>query len=152
MENSTLDSNISEGISFTENMRSYLVSSAKWAKFLAILGFIYIGFMVIAAFSAGTLFSALGSMGGRSMGGALPGAAFTVTYLVVAVIYFFPILYMYKFATNALSATEGNDQYKIEESLHNLKRMYQFMGILTIIAIGVTIIAFLIAIVGAAVM
>jgi len=59
---------------------------------------------------------------------------------------------MYKFATNALSATEGNDQYKIEESLHNLKRMYQFMGILTIIAIGVTIIAFLIAIVGAAVM
>lgn len=150
MENSTLDTNIGETLNFTDNMKSYLVSSAKWAKFLSILGFIYIAFIVIGAFSAGSILGAMGSMGGRNMAGALPGAFITGSYLVFAAIYFFPVFFMFKFASSALKSVENNDQHQMESSFHNLKRMYQYVGIFTVISLAIALIAFVVLVVGGA--
>ncbi|MEY3444664.1 MAG: hypothetical protein RLZZ519_2945, partial [Bacteroidota bacterium] len=37
------------GLQLSQNSTSFLESTAKWARFLSILGFIGIGFMVLAA-------------------------------------------------------------------------------------------------------
>jgi len=80
----------------------YLTEAAKWAKFLAIVGFIFCALIIIAAFFAGTLLSGYFSQIGATEAGAeltSAGTTFiTIYYLIVAVIYVFPCLYLYNFA------------------------------------------------------
>ena len=53
MENETISENQeNSGISLNEEIKEYLMETAKWAKFLSILGFIGIGLMFL-----GVLFS-----------------------------------------------------------------------------------------------
>ena len=86
----------------TENSKSFLKETAKWAYFLSIMGFIGIALLVLLALFMGTLFAKLGSLGGGVAAmGALGGGFITTIYLVFAVIYFFPVYYLYQFASKA---------------------------------------------------
>src|SRR5882672_6038048 len=81
---------------------SYLSDTAKWAKFLAIVGFIVCGLIVLVAFFAGSILSATFSRYGMEGGSAASsvGSAFiTIIYILVALLYFFPCLYLFRFAT-----------------------------------------------------
>jgi len=48
----------------TENSKSFLKETAKWAYFLSIIGFIGIALLVLLAIFMGTFFAKLGSLGG----------------------------------------------------------------------------------------
>jgi hypothetical protein len=48
-----------ETLLITEDIRSYLYESAKWSKFLAIVGFIFTFFMVLAALSISAIMGAM---------------------------------------------------------------------------------------------
>lgn len=150
MENSTLDSNVDQDIHFSQSMKEYILSTAKWSRFLSILGFIGIGFMVIGAFTVGFFVnnSASAFGGGQSAMSGIPSFLFTVLYLIFAAIYFFPVYFLFKFSSNAIKAVNNNAQSQMEESLHNLKRHYQFIGILTIIVLSIYLLIFLIGIAG----
>jgi hypothetical protein len=67
-----------------------LDTTVYWAKFLAVMGFIGIGFMVISAFFMMTV--DLNS----PLAGNFLGIAFL--YILFAFLYFFPVNYLYKFA------------------------------------------------------
>ncbi len=41
-----------ETLIISEDIRSYIYESAKWSKFLSIVGFVFTGLMVLVAFSA----------------------------------------------------------------------------------------------------
>ncbi|MFC3158235.1 hypothetical protein SAMN05443633_110111 [Chryseobacterium arachidis] len=119
--------------------KSFLGEAAKWTTFLAILGYIGIGFMVIAALFMMTLGASMSSYNSMMpMGG---GAIFSVFYLVLAGLYFIPINYLYKFSSNMKEALRSNNQTSLTKSFEYLKSHYKFIGILTIIVFSIYILA-----------
>jgi hypothetical protein len=129
----------------------FLGESARWARFLAILGFIMCGLIALFGLLAGTILT--GTMSSMNMGGAsmLGGSLGALVYIGAAIICFFPFLYLYRFATKIRVALGNNDQVTLSESFKNLKSYFKFYGILSIIALGFYAIALIALILGAAV-
>ena len=59
-------STLNQNLEITQVTKSIFLETAKWAKFLAILGFIGMGIMVIAGFFMGAIMSSLGSLSSYS--------------------------------------------------------------------------------------
>jgi hypothetical protein len=128
----------------------YLKEAARWAKFLAILGFIFCGIFALAGLFAGSLIASMYSSAGLGRGGAVGGAFYSVIYLLIALLYFFPCLYTYNFGRKAQIALRSNDQVQLNQSFKNLKACYRFLGILTIIWLGLCLLGLVFAIIGLA--
>ncbi|RYY60846.1 MAG: hypothetical protein EOO05_08480 [Chitinophagaceae bacterium] len=144
------------GLSIDTNSKLHLSEAARWAKFLAIVGFIVIGLIVLFGVFFGSLFGSLARSGsgmyGDSMGagmGAL-GVFGAVMYIIVALIYFFPCLFLYRFATKMKAALVTNEQDTLNASFQNLKAMFRFIGILTVIFLVIWVLAILASLLGAA--
>jgi hypothetical protein len=122
-----------------ETNREYLYDTARWAKFLAIVGFIMCALLVVIGLFAGTMMSNMSSRMqdmqgfGDSNPGAGMGMIMTIFYILIAVLYFFPCLYLYRFSTGMIDALADNDQGTLTSSFSNLKACFKFVGILTII-------------------
>ena len=69
-----------EQLTLNNNSKSFLRETAKWAKFLSIMGFIGIGFMVIFSFFAGTILQNLPNAQTLPMD---MGVTLTITYLII---------------------------------------------------------------------
>ncbi len=125
-------------LEFTKESKIFLKEATKWAKFLAILGFIGVGFMIIVGLAFGSIMStfnpALEDM-------PFPSFAFGFIYIIIAIVYFFPVLFLYRFVTYGQKALSSSDPGQLSEAFKNLKSHYQFIGILAIIFIGLYIIA-----------
>jgi hypothetical protein len=128
----------------------YLAEAAKWAKFLAIMGFIFCALMVIFALFAGTFlstyFNQLETTSTSNMF-AMSGGVITVMYILIALLYFIPCLYLFNFASKMQTALRNNDQVNLNASFRNLKGCFKFWGILLIIMLCVYAIAITFAIV-----
>lgn len=109
----------------------YLNETGKWANFLAILGFCMIGLIVLVGVFAGTIFS--------SFGGAMPypGIMMTIIYIVMGLVYFFPVYYLFKFASKVRPALISKNAQDLEAALENLKSHYKYIGILMIITLSI---------------
>lgn len=130
--------------------KSFLRETAKWANFLSILGFIGIGFIVLAIIA----FLSLGtnSIFGNSIDPGLDtfeGFLVAIIYILVGLFYFFPIYYLNRFAANMKNALNRNDNQRLTEAFGYLKSHYKFIGIFTIIILGIYILIFLFAMLGA---
>lgn len=118
--------------------KSHLMESARWGKFLAIIGFILCVLMVVMGIFFGTFMSRLYSRDaypGMSDGGNAVTAAMVFLYLIIAVINFFPCLFLFRFATGMKAALNGNDQNTLNTSFQNLKALLRYVGIITIIVL-----------------
>lgn len=123
------------------NARSFLQSTAKWGKFLAIIGFVFIGFMVVGLLFGSAFFSAMSE--GAGFGGSMGGGFFSIMYLVFALLYFFPVLYLYKFSTKMESGLKLRNEELVTDSFKNLKSLFKFMGVLTIVMLAFYALLFL---------
>lgn len=133
-----------------ESAKDFLKETAKWAYFLSILGFIGVGFFVIIAIFAGTIFSTLGStMPGMGAYGGSFGVVMSVMYLVLAAVYFFPVYYLFKFSSNAKKAFRENDSEALTTSFGYLKSHYKFIGILMVAMLVLYGLFFVLAMFGA---
>lgn len=119
----------------------YLSETARWAKFLSIVGFVVCGFMVIFSLFFGSImsmFSKLNSssdaFGGSTM--ALGSYAFSIVYIIIALLYFFPCLYLFNFSSKMQTALRNNDQINLNAAFGNLKSCFKFVGILTIVVLS----------------
>ncbi|MEO1050546.1 MAG: DUF5362 family protein [Bacteroidota bacterium] len=139
-----LDSTSSSGggLSINGESKAHLDEIKKWVKFLSILGFIFVGFMVLIALFMGTVFSSLGA------DLPLPGILFTFMYLVIAALYFFPILYLFKFSSALKTALASDNEQALAEAFGNLKSHYKFIGILSIIVLGLYALGFFLGLLG----
>lgn len=144
--NLPLDHGTVDRLRFDTPSLDYLSETARWAKFIAIVGFVFIGLMVIAAFAIGSFMSSMPS----SELYPIPSGFFTGMYLVIALIYVFPVLYLYRFATKMQAALKSQDQSVLQDALANLKAHYKFIGILMLIIIGLYAIGILFALIGGA--
>lgn len=108
---------------------SHLKETAMWCKFLGIVGLVISVILGVFSLFAGTLLQS-------ASGGVMPtGSGFTLTvvYLIIAAVYFFLSLYMFRFATNMKQALLTIDQNTFNSALLNLKLAYRIMGVITAI-------------------
>lgn len=121
----------------------YLKESAKWCKFLAIIGFVGIGLMVLAG-----LFMMIGMSSFESANMPVPMTAFSIVYILIAAIYFFPVYYLYQYATKTSVALRSRNQQLLTDGLENLKSHHKFLGIFALIVISIYALIFVFAIIG----
>jgi hypothetical protein len=112
----------------TEKSRNYLKTASFWSKLMAILQFVIVGFMVLAALVMLTTGSFLGDYSEIP----IPFSLIGLFYLVLAVLIFFPSLYLYRFAKKAVNALTINDTLELEGAFKNMKCYWKFIGIMTI--------------------
>jgi hypothetical protein len=115
---------------------SYLGETARWARFLSIVGFVLCGVMIIFALFAGSIlstFSRLGNADALSSTMGVGGAFVSLIYIVIALLYFFPCLYLFNFSAKMQTALRNNDQTNLNVAFSNLKSCFKFVGILTIV-------------------
>ena len=137
MENTTLEQNMGysgSGLVIDIESKSYLETAAKWAYFLSILGFIIIAFVfVVGVFSSFVFGSAMSGLDdSRGIGQGL-GALIGIFYILFGALYFFPVLFMFRFSSKMKRGLRENHQSLVTEGFKNLKNLYKFMGILTIV-------------------
>jgi hypothetical protein len=137
-ESSAKQKNVDSKIELTNESISYLNETRKWTIFLAILGFIFLGFMVIMSFSFGTLFS---TFGGEGINPPFPGFLFAGIYLLMVVIYFFPILYLYKFSSFTKKGLIEKNETLLTLAFKNLKSHYKYIGVFTITILSIYLLA-----------
>lgn len=134
------------------NNTSFLTEAAKWGKFLAIIGFIICGLIVLCALFASTFLSvAFRQVDSQFAGlGSAGGVIISIYYLVVGLLYFFPSLYLFNFASKMQTAIRNNDQDSLNHSFKNLKSCFKFWGILIIIGLCIVGIAIIFGTIGIA--
>ena len=128
----------------TEKAIGFLSETAKWAKFLSILGFIMVGLMVIGALSISMMMSI---PGGGSLTGGMSTGLLTVVYLIMAGVYFFPVYYLFKFSQNLSAAISSGSSDSYEKAFEYQKSQYKFVGIMAIVVLSLYLIIILVAIV-----
>ncbi len=140
------------GLSIEPVTKMHLSETAKWARFLAIMGFIGMGLIVIVFIFAGVFFGAMSSSVPvnrelRTTTGLAASMQFIFLILMV-VLYFFPTLFLFRFATRMKAALAADDQEALNTSFQNLKKLFRFIGILTIIFISLYAIVIFAALLG----
>lgn len=116
----------------SDQAKKHLLEASKWANFIAIVGFIAIGLLIIMSFSIGAILANLpeGSLGG------LPPKFFSFFYLIAAGIYFIPVFFLFQFAQKTKQALIEDDHNLLTFGLKKLKSHYKFIGILFIVLIA----------------
>lgn len=108
-----------------------LNDAGKWGKFLAIMGFVTMGFMVLAGFVMSIVMAFVPMPSGNPF--PFPPFLFGFFYLLLALIYLFPVLYLYRFSTGIKQAILLKNQEQLTKAFFYLKALYRFIGILTIV-------------------
>ena len=127
-------------LKLTDTDQANLLETAKWGKFLGIVGFIMSGFIVLAGLA----------MFGGAFGGVYPGlgGGVGIVYVLMSLLYIFPSLYLFRFSTQVKQGILSNDQDQCSEAYTNLKRLFVFMGIMTIVVLSLYALAILFMIMG----
>ena len=147
----TFDNNTIQqsSLEINEEIKSNLITYSKWSAFLSILGFIGIGFMVLAAFGMFIFSSFMGGMsefgqmrgmnGMGAFGGMVGFGWIGFFYLILAAMYFFPIYYLLKSSIKMKRGINASDQLSFNLGFHYLKSHYKFIGIFTIVIMSLYI-------------
>ena len=109
------------------DIKRNLMETAQWSKFLAIICYIGMAFFVIIGL---LMFVGIPFMQTKLQ--AVPMYVFGIVYLIMAVIYYFPTTYMYRFAKHIKQGVLTDDEAVLSDGFNNLKKLYRFTGILTI--------------------
>ena len=126
----------------------YLRETAKWGKFLAIVGFIMCGLIVLGGIFAGSIFAASGSQFGSAYSAGF-GVGAAVLYICLALVCFLPYLFLFRFSSQMLAALRTNDQQLLTSSFRNQKSCYKYVGILTMVLLVIYALIFVFAGLGA---
>ncbi len=136
---------------------AHILETAKWAKFIAIVGFVVVAFLLVLAFFMGFFLPSINSaelenLNANEMGGlmSMMGPMLSVIYILIALLYFFPVLFLFNFSNMAMKAIKQNDNELLNSSFNQIRRHFKFIGILTLIGVLVYAIIFIGSILGGA--
>ena len=122
------------GISINEEIKEYLLVTAKWAKFLSILGFIGIGLMFLVILISMVVNSSSYSSYGYNRSNASVVSFFM--FIIIAIVYFFPINYLFRFSNEVKRGIDFENQDSFTEGIRNLKSHYKYVGIAAIVVLS----------------
>jgi len=134
--------NETQRIELGQEAIGYLNITRKWTMFLAILGFIGLAMMIMAGVAISTLLPLLGA---NTQIGAPEVTVVMVVMLLISALYFFPVLFLYRFSVHTRHAVETLSPEQLSKALKNLKSCFRFIGIFTIVIICLYILIFILA-------
>jgi hypothetical protein len=121
---------------------SHLNTTRKWAMFVAIIGFIFLGLVIVMGAIAGTFLTTFSS-GEKGLG--IPESLMFIPFLLIALICLFPILFLFRFSKHALHAIQTLDKLSFNKAIKNLKYYFAYIGIIIIVIFSFYIIVLIVA-------
>ncbi len=116
-------------------------TAGTWAYFIGIIGFVMWVLLLISfiyQISSGELSMAMAMMPGNFFG------VMITVYLVIFIIGFFFNFFLVKFGMHARKVGMGGGAHSLSESIVNLKNLFLFWGIITIVSLVLLFILFLV--------
>lgn len=140
-----------KSITLSDDALRQISQTAKWAQFLAIIGFVLTALIVVAGLFMGSFMSIFKEMSGNTQMPPMPFAVLSVVYVIMGGVYFIPSWFLYKFSTETRKALLGNDEEILTQAFANLRRTFKFLGIMTIVIVGLYVLVLIAVMIGAAV-
>lgn len=133
MENSENIQSVNQTLTDDSKIKTYLLEVSKWGKFLAIVGYIGIAVLAIVAIAliVVSFITSIKLDVGLSLG------TFGVIYFALAILYYFPVKFLYKFSIQIKKGLEADNNQDITLGFENLKSLFKFLGILTIVILSI---------------
>jgi hypothetical protein len=135
-----------ENLNLNETSVFYLQIIRKWTKIISIIMFVMIGIMLLFGIVMSLAMNTITSEE-LKMPLPFPIGAMAMMYVLMAVLYFFPVFYLYKFSQHLETALYGHSDEELNTALRYLKNHYNLVGILMIVGIALMILAFFVAII-----
>jgi hypothetical protein len=120
-------------IEIDEKTLKHLNTTRKWAMFLAIIGFIVLGLIIVIGLIAGTFLTVF-NLSDKGIG--VPESLMFIPVLLIALIYFFPVLFLFRFSKHTGHAIQTLDKEDLHKAVRNLKSYFVYIG--TLIILGIT--------------
>jgi len=136
-----LDNETSQELSLSSQAVDHIRVMAKWGRFLSIVGFVFIGLMVLTALFMGTFIARAGGLG-------MSGVGVTFVYLLFAALYLYPTWQLNHFSRKAKSAIALNSGHELADAFQGLRGFFAFFGILTAIILGLYALILVIGLLG----
>lgn len=133
MENSENNEQVENSYVGNLQINDFLLETSKWGKFLAILGYIGMGIQVLLAIFMMFVYSRLGNLPESDFPMGLMG----IFYLIIPVIYYFPVTYLYRYSVQIKQGVNSKDLSTVTSGFQNLKSLFKFLGILAIVMISI---------------
>jgi hypothetical protein len=114
----------------------------KWTMFIAIIGFILLGLLLIIGLIAGTFLSAFKS-GETGLG--IPESLGLIVVFVMAVIYFFPVFFLFRFSKQTAKAVQTLNKEELHKAFKSLKSYVIYLGVLIILGLSFYVVALIFA-------
>ena len=127
----------------SEKTKVALGLASPWIRFLAILGFVGVGFLALA----GLAMMVFGGMFGQPLGLGFVGPVVGLIYIVLAVVVFFPARMLLRIAAKTKSYKASGDPADLEGFALNVKALAVFYGIMTIVSLSLVVLMILVGIV-----
>ena len=116
--------------------------SRKWAMFIAIIGFIFLGLIIIIGIITSTFLFAF-KPGEASSN--VPGIIILAAFIILTAGYFFPVLFLYRFSKHTNHAIQTLDKKDLNKAFQNLKLYFVYLGVFFIIVLLFYVIALIVA-------
>ncbi len=109
-----------------------LKTAAKWGQFIAIVNYIGIGFLIVISIMLIAMNSSLQEYQDFNN---YPMALIGIIYLVLAIIYFFPVYFLSRFCSKLKQAFINRDENILSKAFEYLKNLNLYMGIIYILSL-----------------
>lgn len=119
----------------SEEMRSYIYDTTKWAKFLAIVGFAISGFLILTSFTIGPAMQSNAELAAAMAKSGFTSIGITLVCLLYAFAVFYPSLLLFKYANKAQFGVLYGEQASLDEAFGKLKSLFKYWSVITIIGI-----------------
>ena len=133
MENTESTQQVENLLTVNSEIKDFLLETSKWGKLLAIVGYVGMGLLILLGLGiivGFSVFSSLSDVG-------FPIGIMGVFYIIIAVLYFFPVNYLHKFSIQIKQGLNLNNQQSVTSGFENLKSLFKFMGIFTIVILSI---------------
>lgn len=136
-ENNYTATEIKDPITLNRQSVESLTETRKWTTFFSILGFIFVGLMVILALVMALILPFLNEAGQMPY----PPILLSVIYLILGGIYLLPVIFLMRFGNLLKRALLSRSTEVFGEAMKNLALHFRTVGIMTIIFIALYILA-----------
>jgi hypothetical protein len=138
MESVQEDRKIEIGSEILNNLNS----TRKWTTFLSVLGFIFLGLLIVAGLTT-SLFLTTFKTQEANLG--IPESTMIIIFVVVGAIYFFPVFFLFRFSRKIRDAIQNLDSQKLLKGLNNLRLYFTYIGVMVIVVLSIYVVALIAA-------
>lgn len=114
----------------------------KWTMFLSVFGFIFLGLMIGIGLVTSTFLTAF-KTSDTNLG--IPETLVIIIFILTAVIYFFPVFFLFRFSKNIRDAIQKTNNRKLARAFRNLRIYFAYIGIMIIAGLCIYFVALIAA-------